>query len=70
MTVVRITTSKTDLGVNEHWTAVSMELLEAELAREIADGSNLGYIASMYNVRQDPTGLLYHAEVHRQFRCD
>lgn len=70
MTVVKITTSKTDFGVKEHWTAVSIKLLEEELAKEISDGTELGYITSIHNVRQDPTGMLYHAEVHRQLRGD
>jgi len=70
MTVVRIVKSKTDFAVNEHWTAVSKELLEAEFNKELAGYPKLGYGTSMYNVRQDPTGLLYHAEFHRQLSCD
>jgi len=70
MTVVRITTHKTNSGINEHWTAVSKELLNTEFAKELANFPEFGYGTSMTNVRMDPTGMLYHADFYRQLSCD
>ena len=70
MTVVRIRTSATHRSVNEHWTSSNREAIDQEFASEQRAYPTGGYGISIRDVRQDPTGLLWHAEFYRMTSCD
>ena len=70
MTVVRIRKQTTERSVNEHWTSPDREAIDQEFAREQQAYPTGGYGTSIRDVRQDPTGLLWHAEFYRMTGCD
>ena len=71
MSVVRTKIPQhTSMQIVEHWTAETrqqlMDLLEAEEGR----WPTRGYGTVLYNIKQDPTGVLWHAEFSRYTSCD
>jgi hypothetical protein len=56
--------------IKEHWTADTHEELAQTLEREKVNYPSEGYGTMLYDIRQDPTGALWHAEFSRFTSCD
>ena len=70
MTVVRIKIRSDDRRLVERWTAPSQGQIQAEFDLEQSAFPTAGYGTSIYNLKEDPTGLLWHAEFTRMKSCD
>lgn len=69
--VVRNRKPKSNLMmVFEHWTANHEHELWEEYQREERCYPQLGYGTMLLGVRQDPTGLVWHADFCRNTSCD
>ena len=70
MTVVRIKIRSDDRRLVERWTAPSQSQIQAEFSSEQGAFPTAGYGTAIYNLKEDPTGLLWHAEFTRMKSCD
>ena len=70
MSVVR-NPVRSDAGlIREHWTADSEQELQNLYQQVQGAYPTLGYGTMLYQVKPDPTGLLWHAEFSRFASCD
>ena len=70
MSVTRIQTSNSSGMLKEHWVSESEQELQS-LYTEIERNYPIqGYGTAIYDIKQDPTGLLWHAEFSRSKSCD
>ena len=68
--VVKTKTGFSSYSVEEHWTSESKDAILQEFERIERNYPLQGYGTSLYNLREDPTGLLWHAEFYRYTSCD
>lgn len=65
MSVVRNNFGSTLTVIKEHWTSSSKEELLTLFEEVEKTYPNANYGTSLYNIRRDPTGLIWHAEFYR-----
>lgn len=71
MAVTRVNTDKASRSfVKEHWTSESKEEIMDLFEQVERCYPEQGYGTRLYDIRQDPTGLLWHAEFSRYTSCD
>lgn len=71
MSVVRNSiTTHSRTYIKEHWTANTREELLSLFEREQSNYPTQGYGTTLLNVREDATGLLWHADFSRYTSCD
>lgn len=69
-TVRRIAKTSRSGFINEHWTADTSEDIQRLFEQEQRRYPTRGYGTEIYDVHQDPTGLIWHAEFVRYTSCD
>jgi len=70
MTVDRTPAPGRSISIREHWTAETEHELREEFASVERCYPSQGYGTMLTQVKQDPTGLLWHAEFSRWTSCD
>lgn len=70
MSVVRTSVSGYGNSIREHWTAETEQELRSLFESVERNYPTQGYGTMLTRVRQDPTGLLWHAEFSRWNSCD
>lgn len=70
MSLTKVNTGTGPYSINEHWTATTEGELQTEFFYQCRQYHPAGYGTSLRNVKQDPTGLLWHAEFYRSLSCD
>lgn len=70
MSINRIVQSGSSSILREHWTADTKEELLELFARMERNYPPQGYGTTIRGIRQDPTGLLWHAQFSRYSSCD
>lgn len=70
MSVTRIPVNNYRSIISEHWTAETESELRELFAQVERNYPTPGYGTMIYDVRPDPTGLLWHAEFSRGASCD
>jgi len=70
MSVVRTPVNDYRSIIKEHWTAETESELRDLYAQIERSYPTQGYGTMIHNVRQDPTGMLWHAEFSRFASCD
>ncbi len=70
MSVTRVPVNNYRSIIKEHWTADTESELRDLFAEIERNYPPQGYGTMLYGVKQDPTGLLWHAEFSRGASCD
>ena len=70
MSVVRTPSLSRSSSIREHWTAETEQELRDLFESIERNYPTQGYGTMLSNVKQDPTGLLWHADFSRWTSCD
>lgn len=71
MSVTRINTAKHSRStVKEHWTSESKQEILDLFEQVERNYPEQGYGTVLTNLKQDPTGMLWHADFSRYTSCD
>jgi hypothetical protein len=71
MTVVRTPIKLGSISmIKEHWTSENKDELIQTFDRIESEYPQQGYGTMLTDIRQDPTGLLWHAQFSRFTSCD
>lgn len=68
--LTKINVRNTEFSITQHWTAEELDEMTVEFERIERNYPTPGYGTSLYDVRLDPTGLLWHGTFYRSKSCD